>query len=168
MKTTRLVYFERFVVLTARISQKNLELNYEGYLIEVLGISESYLQGQVRRCDWTLWNQRVWYLRDIYSRSSSTQRIQFGLFILNCRRHSSLFKVGIHTILSGTYPLLGNDSVYAFQRTHNNRNCVVCGPCYNSLVGNTTILTTGATFSVIRAATVVMRRAITRPTIFFN
>jgi ferredoxin len=43
-------------------------------------------------------------------------------------------------VLWRIYPLLGNDSVYTFQRTHNNRSCVLCGPCYSSLLGNTTIL----------------------------
>jgi ferredoxin len=37
-------------------------------------------------------------------------------------------------------PLLGNDTVYTFQRTHDNSSCVLCGPCYNSLLGNTKIL----------------------------
>jgi hypothetical protein len=36
--------------------------------------------------------------------------------------------------------LLGNVSVYTFQRTHNNRSCVLCDPCYSALLGNTTIL----------------------------
>jgi hypothetical protein len=37
-------------------------------------------------------------------------------------------------------PLLGNDSLHTFQRTHNNRSYILCGPCYNSLIGNTIIL----------------------------
>jgi hypothetical protein len=41
------------------------------------------------------------------------------------------------------YSLLGNDSVYTFQWTHNNRSCVLCGPYHNSLLGNTTILDGG-------------------------
>jgi hypothetical protein len=36
-------------------------------------------------------------------------------------------------------PLLGNDSVYTSQQTHN-MSCVLCGQCNNSLQGNIAIL----------------------------
>jgi hypothetical protein len=39
-------------------------------------------------------------------------------------------------------PMLGNDSVNTFQKTRNNGSCVLCGPCYSSVLGSTTILTT--------------------------
>jgi hypothetical protein len=51
-------------------------------------------------------------------------------------------------ILWRMYSLLGNDSVYMFQRTHNNRSCVLYGPCYKSLLGNTTILIIEEVFSM--------------------
>jgi hypothetical protein len=51
-------------------------------------------------------------------------------------------------ILWRLYPLLSNGSAYTFQRTHNNGCYVLCGQCYSSLLGNTTILTTEEMFSI--------------------
>jgi hypothetical protein len=42
-------------------------------------------------------------------------------------------------------PLLGNDSVHTFKRTRNNGSCVLCEPCYGTLLRNTTILKTSNT-----------------------
>jgi hypothetical protein len=49
---------------------------------------------------------------------------------------TSSLKVGA---MCHIYSLLGNDSVYTFQRTHKSRSCVLGRPCYNTLLGNTTI-----------------------------
>jgi hypothetical protein len=48
--------------------------------------------------------------------------------------------------------LQGNGFVNTLPRTRNNGICVLCGPCYNWLLGYTTILTTEeGVFYVVRA-----------------
>jgi hypothetical protein len=66
---------------------------------------------------------------------SKRRAVNCVLRVSNTKHSSKLDK-----ILWCTDPLLGNDSVYTFRRTCNDRNCVLCGPCYNALLGNTIIL----------------------------
>jgi hypothetical protein len=49
---------------------------------------------------------------------------------------NSTFLTLIYTlfILWSIDPLLGNNLVYTSQRTRNNESCVLCGPCYSSLL----------------------------------
>jgi hypothetical protein len=66
--------------------------------------------------------------------------IAFPVKTLFATKFASLCSLSLLIILWRIDPLLGNDSICTFQRTRNNRSCVLYEPCHNALFGNTTML----------------------------